>query len=109
MARIYTIRGSQGDDASTAVDPNFNHVVVGVSYFTDNTYTTIATPIAGTIAVEGRINGNSGWSPLTDSPMDCTNPADSVNTSIPLQEIRLVATGLDAGVFYQAVITGNAH
>lgn len=109
MARIYSLKGTQGTDPDTTVDPHYNHLVVGVTYYTDDTYTTIATPLAGSISIEGRVNGNSGWSVLTDSPIDCTDPAASANTSIPLQEVRLAATGLTAGVYYQATITANAH
>lgn len=110
MAKIYSgLNGTQGVNPSTPVDPHFNHLVVGVTYYTDDTYTTTTTPLAGSISVEGRVNGNAGWSVLTDSPIDCTDTSASANTSIPLQEVRLVATALDAGVYYQATITANAH
>jgi len=107
MSKTYTINGDS--EVSTVVDPNFNHITVGVSYFTDDTYTTIASPSAGTLAIQGRVNGNFGWSDLVGSPLDCTDNSASANTSTQLQEIRAVPTSLDAGVYFKVTITGNNH
>lgn len=109
MAKTYVIRGSDLDTTSTVIDPNYNHVSVGCSYFTDSTYDTLTTPTTGTISIQGRKNGNAGWSDLVDSPIDCTDTSDSANTSTPLEEIRAVPTGLDSGIHYQVTITGNSH
>lgn len=109
MARIFSMRGSQGTDPTSPTDPNYNQMVVGISYYTDDTYTTVATPTGGTITIEGRINGNTGWSEMSDSPIDCTDDSASVTTSVPIVEIRASATGLDAGVYYQVTVTANSH
>ncbi len=109
MSKIDVMQGDNSETLSKTVDPYYNHVVVGVSYYTDDTYTTIAVPIAGTIAIQGRVVGNSGWSDLVNSPIDCTDSSASANTSTPLEEIRAVPTSLDAGIYYQVTITGNSH
>lgn len=109
MARVYQIRGAVGDTESTAIDPHFNHLVVACKVFTDDTYTTIATPTVGSIAIEGKVNGNDGWSALDLSPIDVTDSASYASTSIPLSDIRAVPTGIDVATHYQITITGNDH
>lgn len=93
---------------SFETDPNFNHLVVTCTYFNaDNS--AVAQPTAGSIAIEGKVNGNSGWSALDLSPLDATDPTSYASTSIPLSDIRAVPTSIDVAVNYQITITANAH
>ena len=110
MARIRTLPlGQDGSTVSAFTNPNYNHLVVGCTYYTDSTLETVAEPTTGVINIEGRVNGNSGWSTLNLSPLDCTDDSSYVSTSIPLSEIRAICSGLDAGVFFAVTVTANSH
>ena len=91
------------------IDTYFNHLVVGCTYYTDETKSTVATNTAGTIVVEGQVNGNSGWSALDASPLDCADPASFSSTSIPLSRIRFVPSNIDVATHYQITVTANSH
>lgn len=108
MAKVYSgLKGQDGDIVSVPTDPNFNQLFVAAAYFTDSTMETVATPTAGTLTVEGKVNGSNGWSELDSSPLDCTDDSDYVSAGAPLSEVRVTCAGLDAGLYFQVTVTAK--
>lgn len=106
----YTFGGDTSTTTSITIDPNYNHLVAGLTIYTDDTKTTIATATTGNVALEGRVAGTQGWNSLDGSPVDVSDDSSYVSTSIPLVEVRAVPDSIvgDAS-YYEVVITANSH
>ena len=98
-----------GEAIEIEIDPEFNHLVVACSFFTSENKETIAAPTAGTVTIEGKVNGNSGWSLLDGSSLDATDSSSYASTSIPLSAIRATPSDLDVAEVYQITVTSNSH
>lgn len=105
--KTYTIEGAYNESGLVKVDPELNHLSVACTWYSDSNYQTPEAPSAGTLAIEGRVNGNAGYSTLNLSPLDVTDNTAYANTSVPLSHVKVTPSDVDSGYYYQVIITGN--
>lgn len=89
------------------LDPHFNHVTVACTYLSDSL--AVVEPTTGTLAVEGQVNGNSGFSALDLSPLDATDASSYASTSVPLSKIKITPSLINVATKYQVTVTANSH
>lgn len=107
-AKVYTVGGPMASQTDISpIDPQFNQLFVTAKYFSDASLNTEVTPTAGTVAIQGRPYGAGGFSTLSMSPLDCTDPGDFGSSSVPLDALRFTPTSIAGATHYQITVTAK--
>ena len=108
MSKVYQARGTVTDPLTIPVDPNYPHIFVAVKYYTDNTYSTLAEPLAGTISVSLQPNGAQGYAASSGTPIDCTDLGSYTSDGLCAESVKAVPSGISVATHYQVTVTASA-
>lgn len=110
MSAIYTTsdQGAVVETLILPINPSYPHVFVAVKYFTDNTYTTLAVPLAGSIGISFKVNGSQGYAASSGTPIDCTDLGSYTSDGICAESVKATPAGISIATHYQVTVTASA-
>ncbi len=103
----YQIKGSSadGDLISVKMSQLYERAYVFITFFTDGTFQTPATPAGGTLTITASEDGTN-FGTVPNGTVAASNPAyDRPNFSGPVRFVKATALGITGAPFYIATIS----
>lgn len=106
MAKTYTERGAATDTLVIDTDYSFGPTfVAGVTFYTDDTYTTRVSSVTGTMQIDGTSKCTEEWDSLDDGTIDLsTAVSPQATASSPLIRVRSVPSTVAGATHYKLTI-----